>query len=70
LALYSAYDLETPAALNGPQFLADDILAVPLELQGDQMTVPNGKGLGIEIDEQKLQEMVEASKNVGGVERP
>jgi L-alanine-DL-glutamate epimerase-like enolase superfamily enzyme len=53
-ALYGAYDLQYPAALNGPQFLASSILREPLQVIGGQLAVPSGAGLGIDIDEQKL----------------
>jgi L-alanine-DL-glutamate epimerase-like enolase superfamily enzyme len=53
-ALYGAFDLQYPAALNGPQFLASSILQEPLQVAGGQLTVPSGPGLGTRIDEQKL----------------
>jgi L-alanine-DL-glutamate epimerase-like enolase superfamily enzyme len=60
LALYGAFDLQFPAALNGPQFLDGDILAQPL-LPNDDGTidVPEGPGLAVEVDEQKLAAMAE-----------
>jgi L-alanine-DL-glutamate epimerase-like enolase superfamily enzyme len=54
LALCSCFGLTKPAALNGPQFLPVDILAVPLPIRGDVADVPAGSGLGIEVDETKL----------------
>jgi L-alanine-DL-glutamate epimerase-like enolase superfamily enzyme len=54
LALYGAYDLDTPAALNGPQFLAASILKDPFTVQDGELTVPTGPGLGVEVDEAKL----------------
>ncbi len=54
LGLYSAFRLEKPAALNGPQFLTADILARPLSIQGDQASVPAGPGIGVEVDEVKI----------------
>jgi muconate cycloisomerase len=54
LALYGAYDLATPAALNGPQFLAASILKDPFTVQDGELTVPTGPGLGVEVDEAKL----------------
>jgi L-alanine-DL-glutamate epimerase-like enolase superfamily enzyme len=67
LALYSAYGLQKPAALNGPQFLTADVLAKPLEIKGDLASVPDGPGLGIEIDESKIAELM---KETTGSERP
>ncbi len=55
LVLYAGYGLEKPAALNGPQFLTADILAAPLAIQGDTAQVPKGPGLGVQVDETKLQ---------------
>jgi L-alanine-DL-glutamate epimerase-like enolase superfamily enzyme len=54
VALYGAYDLKYPAALNGPQFLAASILRRPLEVVAGQLAVPTLPGLGVEVDEQKL----------------
>jgi L-alanine-DL-glutamate epimerase-like enolase superfamily enzyme len=61
LALYAAYGLDKPAALNGPQFLTEDILARPLRIEGGRAWVPQGPGLGIEIDEDKLHDLVARS---------
>ena len=58
LALYSCYGLTKPAALNGPQFLPDDILVEPLPIRGDQAQVPSGPGLGITVDEAKVQTLL------------
>lgn len=54
LVLFGAYGLDRPAALNGPQFLRDSVLAWPLSIAGDQAQVPTGPGLGIEVDEAKV----------------
>jgi len=55
LVLFGAYDYKYPAALNAPQFLADrSILARPLQPAGDQLAVPTGPGLGVEVDEAKI----------------
>jgi L-alanine-DL-glutamate epimerase-like enolase superfamily enzyme len=54
LALYGAYGLAKPAALNGPQFLTASVLARPLRIEKDQAHIPMGKGLGVEVDEQKV----------------
>ena len=54
LALYAAYGLEKSAALNGPQFLTADILAKPLVVRGAEAEVPQGPGLGIDVDPVKL----------------
>ncbi len=54
LALYGAYGLTKPAALNGPQFLTADVLAKPLDSRNDSVTVPDGHGLGVDVDESKV----------------
>jgi L-alanine-DL-glutamate epimerase-like enolase superfamily enzyme len=58
LALYGAYDLKYPAALNGPQFLNASILKDPFEVQDGELVVPTGPGLGVEVDEAKLRELL------------
>ena len=58
LALFGSYGLARPAALNGPQFLTADILAEPLRISGDIANVPSGPGLGIQVDETKLQRLL------------
>ncbi len=58
LALYGAFDLDKPAALNGPQFLAADVLAEPLKIVDGKAEVPTGPGLGVEVDEAKVLELV------------
>jgi L-alanine-DL-glutamate epimerase-like enolase superfamily enzyme len=58
LALYGAYDLAYPAALNGPQFLEGSILKHPFEVKDGELAVPTGPGLGVEVDEAKLRELL------------
>lgn len=55
LGLYGAFGLEKPAALNGPQFLTADVLKKPLKVVNGTMEVPTGPGLGVEVDEEKVQ---------------
>lgn len=57
VALYCAYDLEYPAALNGPQFLGATMLRQPLRLEDGQLVRPSGPGLGVEPDEARLGEL-------------
>ncbi len=54
LAVYGAYDLKYPAALNGPQFLAGSILQQPFNVVRGELAVPQGTGLGVEVDDAKL----------------
>jgi L-alanine-DL-glutamate epimerase-like enolase superfamily enzyme len=61
LGLYGAFDLKTPAALNGPQFLTADVLKKPLHIENGIAHVPEGPGLGIEVDEDKVIELMKKS---------
>jgi L-alanine-DL-glutamate epimerase-like enolase superfamily enzyme len=58
LALYGAYDLAYPAALNGPQFLDASILKDPFTVKDGELAVPTGPGLGVEVDEAKMRELL------------
>lgn len=58
LQLYGAFHLKYPAALNGLQFLAGSFLKKPFALEDGALRVPTGPGLGIEVDENKLREMM------------
>jgi L-alanine-DL-glutamate epimerase-like enolase superfamily enzyme len=66
LALYGAYDLTKPAALNGPQFLTADVLTRPLDIKDGSAMVPVGHGLGIKVDETKV---IELMKKTTGSEK-
>jgi L-alanine-DL-glutamate epimerase-like enolase superfamily enzyme len=61
LGLYSAYGLKKPAALNGPQFLTSDVLKKPLRIENGNAFVPEGPGLGVEVDEAKVRELMRQS---------
>ena len=61
LVLYGAYGLSKPAALNGPQFLAGDVLKTPLRIAAGIAEVPLGPGLGIEVDEGKVVDLMKRS---------
>jgi len=54
LILYGAYDLKYPAALNGPQFMEATILQEPFKVSDGELPVPTGPGLGIAVDENKI----------------
>ena len=54
VALFSAYELPTFAALNAPQYLTTSILRQPLVVQDGALACPTGPGLGVEVDESKL----------------
>jgi L-alanine-DL-glutamate epimerase-like enolase superfamily enzyme len=64
LGLYGAFGLERPAALNSPQFLAGDVLAEPLAIRDGKAEVPRGAGLGIEVDEEKVIELVKRTEQM------
>lgn len=61
LCLFGSYNLKKPAALNGPQFLAADVLRIPLPIENGLAHVPSGPGLGIEVDEAKVVELMKRS---------
>jgi L-alanine-DL-glutamate epimerase-like enolase superfamily enzyme len=58
LCLYAAYDYELPAALNGPQFIESSVLRAPFRPRFGRLTVPRGPGLGVEVDEEKIQAII------------
>lgn len=58
LLLYGAYDLQYPAALNGPQFLGASLLKRPFVVEDGALAVPDGPGLGVEIDESRIPELL------------
>jgi L-alanine-DL-glutamate epimerase-like enolase superfamily enzyme len=58
LCLYGTYGLKKPAALNGPQFLAADVLKKPLRIENGVAHPPVGPGLGIEVDEDKIRILI------------
>jgi L-alanine-DL-glutamate epimerase-like enolase superfamily enzyme len=55
LALFAAFDLALPAALNGPQFLDASILREPLLVEDGALRVPAGPGLGVEVDPARIE---------------
>ncbi|MFO7975259.1 MAG: enolase C-terminal domain-like protein [Candidatus Hydrogenedentota bacterium] len=61
--LYGSFGLAYPAALNGPQFLGESVLAEPLTVEGGKLRVPSGAGLGVDVDEEKLRDLAERSKH-------
>ena len=66
LALYGAYELQFPAALNGPQFLAKSVVKKPFKPVNGELPVPTAPGLGIEVDEEKVKALVEESRKGKG----
>ena len=55
--IYAAYGLRFPAALNGPQFLAESAASKGVEVKNGCALVPDGPGLGIEMDETALERL-------------
>jgi L-alanine-DL-glutamate epimerase-like enolase superfamily enzyme len=64
ISLYGAYGLKNPAALNGPQFLTADILKKPLRIEKGSAYGPEGPGLGIDVDEDKVIELMKRSSGI------
>jgi muconate cycloisomerase len=62
LCLYGAYGLTRLAALNGPQFLTADLLRTPLRIEGGKAWAPTGPGLGIDVDEDALEDLAARSR--------
>jgi len=61
LCLYGAYGLKRPAALNGPQFLTASLLRNPLRIEGGKAWAPTGPGLGVDVDEEALEDLAAQS---------
>lgn len=61
LGLYGAYGLKKPAALNGPQFLTDQMLKQPVKVENGLAHIPQGPGLGVEVDEQRVVDLMKRS---------
>ena len=57
--MYDAFGLKQAAALNGPQFLDATVLKTPVAVENAVAQVPDGPGLGLEVDEEKLRELSE-----------
>ncbi len=51
LALYGAYGVKFPCALNGPQFLTYSVLELPFQPCNGELALPKSNGLGIEVME-------------------
>lgn len=62
LILYGAFNLQYPAALNGPQFLGESIITEPFTPVEGRVRIPKGPGLGITIDEDKLNDLVQRTR--------
>jgi L-alanine-DL-glutamate epimerase-like enolase superfamily enzyme len=58
LVLYGAFQYKLPAALNGPQFINKSVLKNPFQPQNGKLSIPQKYGLGIEVDEDKIGELM------------
>lgn len=58
LHLYAAFGIDTPVDLNGRQFVEAPHIARGVEIEGGMATVPDGPGIGIEIDEEIMRRYV------------
>jgi len=67
LALFGSYGLDKPAALNAPQYLQATVLAEPLIIDGDVAQVPSGPGLGIEVNESKVNDLMTKETKPHGI---
>lgn len=54
LHAWSTLQMRSGTEMFGPLLLKDDIVTTPLDYQNGQVKLPQGPGLGIEIDEDKL----------------
>jgi L-alanine-DL-glutamate epimerase-like enolase superfamily enzyme len=59
LQLFAGGGLTLPAALNGPQFLSGSVLKIPFAPTGDQLAIPTGPGLGVEVELECLGRLAE-----------
>lgn len=57
LILYATFGYDRPAALNGPQFIDESVLEDPFQPEAGMLAVPEGPGLGIEVDESKVDDL-------------
>ena len=54
-----------PCDIIGPFFYEDDILTTPLSLGGGRALVPDRPGLGVELDEAKVEKYRVRLTNLG-----
>ncbi len=57
--MFSTLDLVLPPELNGPKFIAD-LMVDGLEIRGNTVKVPDGPGLGVQVDEKKIRRAAES----------
>lgn len=60
--------LDYPGDNTGPQLYMADVVKTPVRYENSHLLVPEGPGLGLEIDEEKLQTMTTDAKWTFGVD--
>jgi muconate cycloisomerase len=57
LHLFAAYGVDTPVDLNGRQFIESPYAGATVRIDGGTAHVPDGPGLGVEVDETVVREL-------------
>jgi galactarate dehydratase (D-threo-forming) len=60
--------LDYPGDNTGPQLYTDDVVKTPVRYEQSHLVLPEGPGLGMEVDETKLQEMTNNAQWTFGVD--
>lgn len=63
LHAWSTVKMQWGTEMFGPLLLKDDIVANPLDFSDGEVTLPQGPGLGVEIDEDKLRHYARQQRN-------
>lgn len=63
LHAWSTVKMQWGTEMFGPLLLKDDIVANPLDFSDGEVTLPQGPGLGVEIDEDKLRYYARKQRN-------
>lgn len=66
LHLYGVARMETPAALNGLQFLKGSFLKTPFALHDGSLEVPVKPGLGVDVDEEAVRRAARLRGSLAG----
>jgi muconate cycloisomerase len=51
---FAAYGIDIPVDLNGPQFLADDMIQGKMEFRNGIVSLPQAPGIGLIPDMEKV----------------
>jgi muconate cycloisomerase len=60
--------LDYPGDNTGPQLYTDDVVKTPVQYERSHLLVPEGPGLGLEVDEEKLKTMTANAQWTFGVD--